>query len=483
MKKIYGAIVLLLVLGSCVGPKYTEPETNVAESYKQYMYDTLVSNTDTVVNLQWWKFFDDPNIDTLIDYALEYNKDVLMAASRIEQSRAILGMTKADQWPGFSMNAGTSFGEVGGISNNSSQAGLVMNWELVFWGKYRAATEGARAELASSEYGLRSLQISIISSVASNYYMILDLENRLEISRKTLGSRDSAVQIIDARYKGGIVPEIDLNQAQINQAIAESAVPYYERQLAFANNALAVLIGIKPQLFLKNNIKLDSLSMNPNIPYGLPSALLLRRPDILASREAYHAQFKKINVAVAQRLPSISITGMLGGSSMALGAITGTGLAWNAGASLLGPVFQFGKNKRRVDMERARAKEMLFRYENTINQSFREVEDALVSIQTLKKEMAAKEKQAVAAINAERLSNLRYDKGVSSYLEVLDNQRSSFDAQLGLSQIKRELMDAYTNLYKALGGGWLSAEEEEQAKKAEEEQAKTNEEESSKTKK
>jgi len=473
MKKIYGAIVLLLVLGSCVGPKYTEPETDIAETYENYKYDTLVNNTDTVINLHWWKFFDDPNIDTLIRYALEYNKDVLMAASRIEQSRAILGMTKADQWPGFSMSAGTNFGQSGGITNNSSQAGAVMNWELVFWGKYRAATESARAELASSEYGLRSLQISIISAVASNYYMILDLENRLEISKKTLGSRDSAVQIIDARYQGGLVPEIDLNQAQINQAIAASSVPYYERQLALANNALAVLIGKKPQLFLKDNLKLDNLDLNPEIPYGIPSSLLLRRPDILASREAYHAQFKKINVAVAQRLPSISITGMLGGSSMALGAFTGSGMAFSAGASLLGPIFEFGKNKRRVDMERARAKEMLYSYENTINQSLREVEDALVSIQTLKQEMKAKERQAIAAMNAERLSNLRYDKGVSSYLEVLDNQRSSFEAQLGLSKIKRELMDANTALYKALGGGWLSAEEEEQAKQAEDENSQT----------
>jgi len=474
MKKIYAVAILLLALGSCVGPKYSEPEIDFSETYKQYQYDTLVNNTDTVLNLHWWKFFDDPNVDTLIEHALLYNKNVLMAASRIEQSRAILGMAKADQWPGLTMSAGANFGQKGGFTNNSAIAGVGMNWELVFWGQYRAAAEGARAELASSEYGLRSIQMSLISAVSSQYFLILDLENRLEISQKTLGSRDSAVLIIDARYKGGVVPEIDLNQAQINQAIAASAVPFYERQLALANNALAVLIGEKPNIVLHDNLRLDSVDLNPEIPYGIPSALLLRRPDILASREAYHAQFKKINVAIAQRLPSISITGMMGGSSIELAALTGSGLAWNAGASLLGPIFQFGKNKRRVDMERARAKEMLFSYENTINQSLREVEDALISIQTLKKEMKAKEQQATAAINAERLSKLRYDKGVSSYLEVLDNQRSSFDAQLGLSKIKRELLDAYISLYKALGGGWLSAEEEEQAKNVENENEQIN---------
>jgi len=464
MKRIYGVVVLLLALGSCVGPKYVEPKNDFAETYETYKYDTLATSDDTLINLQWWKFFEDPDLDTLVNHALEYNKDVLMAASRIEQSRAILGMTEADQWPRFNVNGGVSFGESGGTSSQKLNGGIGMNWELVFWGRYRAAAEGSKAELASTEYGFRSIQMSLISSVAQSYYVILDLENRLNISKKTLGSRDSALIIIEARYKGGIVPEIDLNQAQINQAIAAGSVPYYQRQLALAKNSLAVLLGERPQQIIPITKKLDSVELLIDIPAGIPSSLLLRRPDILASREAYHAQFKQINVAVAQRLPSISITGMFGGASTSLGVISASGLAWSAGASLLGPLFEFGKNKRRVDMQRAKAKEALYRYENTINQSFREVEDALVSIQTLKLEMAAKESQAKAAMNAERLSKMRYDKGAASYLEVLDNQRSSFEAQLGLSQIKREILSSYLNLYKALGGGWLSAEEEEQAK-------------------
>ena len=465
MKKIYGFILLITVLGSCVGPKYVEPETDLGDSYNQYMRDTLVSNEDTVINLRWWEFIKEPSLDTLIRHALDYNKDVLMAAARIEQSRAMMGMTKADQYPSFNLSGGATQGASAGTNNHNYNVGVGMNWELVFWGRYRAASEAARADLASSEYGLRSIQMSIISDVSQYYALVLDLKNRLEISKKTLGSRDSALQIIAERYKGGIVPEIDLNQAQINQAIAEASVPNYERQLALAENALAVLIGEHPMKILTANDRLDSMNFDIDIPYGLPSTLLLRRPDILASKEAYHAQFKQINVAVAQRFPSISITGLFGGSSVALGSITGAGMAWSAGASLLGPIFEFGKNKRRVDLARAQAKEALYNYENTVNQSFREVEDALVSIQTLKREIKAKQKEATAAMNAEHLSKMRYDKGVSSYLEVLDNQRSSFNAQLGLSQTKRELIDAYINLYKALGGGWLSAEEEENANK------------------
>lgn len=469
MKKIFGVFALLLILGSCVGPKYTEPEVDVVDTYKSYMYDTIVNNSDTIINLQWWNFFENPVLDTLIVHALAHNQDVLMAASRIEQSRAILGMTKADQWPGFSIAADGSKGASGDLTSGQLQGGVGMNWELVFWGRYRAATEGARADLLSSEYGLRSLQMSLISTVAQSYFTLLDLENSLEISKRTLGSRDSALMIISARYEAGIIPEIDLNQAQINQAIAAGSIPLYKRELALANYSLTVLLGETPRI-LQTRTKLNDVELLVDIPYGIPSTLLLRRPDILQSREAYHAQFKQINVAVAQRLPSISITGMFGGSSAALGALTGTGLAWNAGASLAGPLFEFGKNKRRVDMERAKAQEALILYEQTILQSFQEVENALISIETYKDEVKAKEMQSIAAMNAERLSKMRYDKGVASYLEVLDNQRSSFEAQLELSTLRRELLNAYIDLYKALGGGWLSAEEEEEAKKAEEEQ-------------
>jgi len=463
MKKIYGFVVLLLMLGSCVGPKYAEPKIDLGDSYNQYKYDTLVSNEDTIVNLRWWEFIKEDALDTLIQHALNYNKDVLMAAARIEQSRAIMGMTRADQYPGFNLKGGATTGASGGTNSHDYNIGIGMNWELVFWGRYRAATEGAKAELLASEYGLRSIQMSIISDVTKNYALVLDLKNRLEISKKTLASRDSAVQIIQARFDGGVVPEIDLNQAQINQAIAKSAVPNYERRLALAENALAVLIGEHPMEIITNDDQLDSMDFELDIPYAVPSTLLLRRPDILASREMYHAAFKQINVAVAQRFPSINISALIGGSSMAIGNFSGAGMAWSAGAGLLGPIFEFGKNKRRVDVARARAKEALYMYENTVNQSFREVEDALVSIETLKREIESKKSEAKAAMNAERLSKFRYDKGVASYLEVLDNQRSSFNAQLGLSSLKRQLIDAYIDLYKALGGGWLSAEEEDQA--------------------
>ncbi len=461
MRKIFPVIILLLVLGGCVGPKYTEPDTKLDDQYSNYKYDTLKNNVDTVLNIEWWSLFNDSQLENLINTALKENRNILMAAQRVQQARAILGFTNADRYPSFNYSAGAMRGNYAAqrvplSSNFYGNASL--SWELDFWGKYRAASESARATLLASDYGLRSVKISIISTVAQTYFTLLDLQNRLEISQKTLGSRDSAVLIIQQRFNAGLVPEIDLNQAQINQAQALEAIPLYKRQIAFTKNALATLVS-KTALTETFTNNISNIKLLLDIPYGLPSQLLQRRPDILASKEAYHAQFKQINIAVAQRFPSISITGLLGGASNELTSITTAGLAWNAGAGLLGPIFNFGKNKRRVEVERAKAKEAFYNYENTVLNSFREVENALINIQTLKDELKAVKMKTVAAMNAERLSKMRYDKGVTSYLEVLDNQRTSFNAQLNLSNTQQKLINSYVKLYKALGGGWISKDE------------------------
>ncbi len=463
MKKIFPIVFLILALAGCVGPKYVEPDTKVDDQYSKYKYDTLDNNTDTIINIEWWSLFEDDQLNSLIKIALKENKDILMAAQRVEQARALLGMTNADKYPSFNYSAGATRGNFSGqriALGNNFYANASLNWEIDFWGKYRAASESARASLAATDYGLRSIQMSLISSVAQTYFLLLDLNKRLEISEKTLASRDSAVMIIQQRYNAGIIPEIDLNQAQINQAIAMGAVPLYKKQIAHTKNILSVLLG-RTSLNASFNKDISKVELKNDIPYGLPSQLLERRPDILASQEAYHAQFKQINVAVAQRFPSISITGLLGGASSELSSITTAGLAWNAGAGLLGPVFNFGKNKRRVEVERAKAQEAFYKYESTVLNSFSEVEDALINIQFLKEELKAVQIQATAAMNAERLSKMRYDKGVTSYLEVLDNQRTSFNAQLQLSTTKQQLINSYIELYKALGGGWISKEEEQ----------------------
>lgn len=464
MKKTIPIILILgliIYLSGCkLGPDFQRAEYNGPDKFR---FDTIT--TDTVVNLKWWELFNDPQLDTLIKIALIENKDVLIAAARIEASRANLGFTKTNQYPSFGYSAGAGGGNFGGgqLANSSSSnfsAYPEMYWEIGFWGKYRRMNESAQAELLASEYGMRTIQISLISAVASTYFTLLEYQTKLEISKNTLASRDSGLMIIQLRFDYGIVPEIDLNQAQIQKAISQAAVPIYTRAIAITESSLSILLGRSPKNIMTATTLMHQQTP-PKVPEGLPSQLLLRRPDIQQAEALYAAQNAKIGVAQAMRWPSLNITGLLGYASNDLTSLTTGGLAWAVAGSITGPIFQFGKNKRRVEIETFNTKVALIEYENTTLQAFKEVEDALITIKTLNEELVAQKMRNDAAVNAEYLSGERYDKGQTSYLEVLESQRQSFDAQLQYTQTQRELLDAHISLYKSLGGGWLSPEEEE----------------------
>lgn len=446
-----------------VGPNFNTSRTEI-DSTAVYRYDSLqIAMTDSVLNIKWWEMFQDPIIDTLITIGLRENKDILIAAARVEQARASLGKTKAELWPSFGYSAGAIRGNfvqgapLGSTSNLFTGFGTV-SWEIDFWGKFRRANEAARAELVASEYGKRSVQIALISFITGTYYQLLDFKWRLEISRKTLELRQESEDIIQARFNEGIVAEIDLNQAQIQRAIAASAVPFFQRQVAQTENALSILLGRNPEP-IQLGLDLSDQTLSPDIPVGIPSMLMQRRPDILQAENFLHAQNARIGVAVAQRFPSISLTGLLGVASDDISEITNSDAMFNIGGSLLGPLFEFGKNKKRVEIERLITEQVLYDYEFVVITAFQEVEDALVEISTLKDEMQARRDHVAAAQNAEFLSGERYDKGVTSYLEIIESQRQSFDAQLSLSETIQLLFNGYVKLYKALGGGWLSEEE------------------------
>jgi multidrug efflux system outer membrane protein len=433
-----------------------------------YRFDSLkLAMEDSVLNIKWWELFDDPVIDTLIKIGLTENKDVLIASSRIEQARAQLGFTKANMWPSIGYSAAAQRGNViqgaptGSVGNIFAGFGT-LGWEIDFWGKFRRANEAARADLTASEYGRRTVQIGLISSIVGIYYQLLDYMWRVDISRQTVALRRASLDIVQARFDQGIVPEIDLNQAQIQLAIAASAIPFYERQVAQTENALSILLGRNPGPIATGS-GLEEQSLPPDIPVGLPSMLMERRPDVLQVENLLHAQTARVGVAVAQRFPSISLTGLLGVASNEVSELTANGLAWNAGGSLAGPLFEFGKNKRRVEVERKRTEQVLYEYERTVITAFQEVEDALVEIHTLKDELQARRDHVAAAQNAQRLSGERYDKGVTSYLELIESQRQAFEAELSLSETTQKLFNGYVKLYKALGGGWLSEKEMTQA--------------------
>jgi multidrug efflux system outer membrane protein len=454
---------MTMVLAGCMlGPDFVKPEV---ETPAEYRFDADKAAVD--VNLMWWELFDDPVLYELVTAALENNRDVKIAVSRIEEARATLGFTKADQYPYIGIEGDARGGNYFGLSRSETTdtAAFIaptLSWEIDFWGKFRRSTESAQASLLASEYSLRTIQLSLISEVASTYYRLLDFRRRLQISKQTLESRMQSLDIIQQRFNEGIIPELDLNQSQIQKEVAAASIPLYERQVAQTENALNILLGRLPGT-IRSGVGLDRQVKPPDIPAGLPSSLLERRPDVAQNMYLLQAQTAQIGVAEALRLPAISLTGLLGVASSELSNQTSEGVVWNAGASLTGPLFNFGKNKRRVEIEEARTRQALFSYENTVLTAFREVEDALVAIETYKRQVEAVGRRVAAARNANELSKDRYDQGVTSYLEVLETERQLFSAALDFSELEQLRHNAYVGLYKALGGGWISEEEMQEA--------------------
>ena len=457
-------ILITLVLTGCmVGPDFVPP---TVETPADYRFDAGEAAAE--VNLKWWELFKDPILFDLVTASLVNNRDVQIAASRIEEARAVLGFVGADRYPGIFIEGDANTGNFLGISKSHStdQAAFIgptLNWEIDFWGKFRRATESARAELLASEYALRTVQLSLITEVASTYNQLLDFHQRLQISRNTLKSRLKTLDIIQQRFDEGIIPELDLNQAQIQKEIAAAAIPLFERQVAQTENALSILLGELPRE-IRSGQGLKYQVTPPEIPVGLPSTLLERRPDVAEAFYLLEAQTEQIGVAEALRLPAISLNGLVGAAGSDIAGETTDGGVWRAGAGLFGPLYEFGKNLRRVEIEEARTRQTLYFYENIVLTAFREVEDALVQIDTYDRQVAAVTRQVAAARNANVLSLDRYDQGVTSYLEVLETERQYFNAELDLSELYQQRINAYVGLYKALGGGWMTPEEMESSK-------------------
>jgi multidrug efflux system outer membrane protein len=455
-------LIIIVVITSCaMGPDFKKPVVQLPDNFR-----FSDSESKEVVNLKWWELFDDSVLYSLVLTALADNKDLMVAASRIEEARAALGFTRADQYPRLDLEANARRGNFTGVSRSSTTdesafISPVLSWEIDFWGKYRRSTQAAISELMASQYSLRTVQISLISEVVSTYFLLLDYRQRLEISRQTLDSRLESLNIIQKRFNKGIIPEIDLNQAQIQKEIAAGAIPLYQRLIANTENVLCILMGKFPGE-IKTGHDLNHRGEPPDIPNGLPSTILERRPDIAEAMYLLEAQTAKIGVAQALRFPSITLTGLFGAASSDISSVSTDGGIWSVGGSLWGPLFDFKKSLHRVEIEKERTRQALYRYENRILFAFREVSDALNEIQTYKNQISAVERKFTAAQNAALLSKMRYDKGVTSYLEVLDTERTLFDVGLELSELKQRFYNAYVKLYKSFGGGWITKTEVKQ---------------------
>jgi len=457
-KVIYGLLILSMVIfTSCmVGKKYNRPATPSGIVYPD------ATKTDTSALASWFEIYHDTALQTLIKMAIDSNRDLLAAASRMQEALALSGAVKANMYPKLSYQAAAGGGKAGTEAtkvNGGVNGGLlnifgVLNWELDVWGKLRLQSQSAVDEFLATQANRDALQVSLVAEVASDYFLLRDLDNELMISMSTLEGRKKNTQIISDKFNHGYVSELDLLQAQQQEAIAAAAVPGFRRQIRLVENAIRVLIGLGPGSIVRGASNYDQI-LSPDIPVGLPSQLLERRPDVMASEFALQAQFARIGVAEANRFPTISLTGALGFASPQLSTLLSSqGLVANGFGSLVGPLFNWGQNKKLVEVERQRTQVLYYQYQQTALNAFADVDNALASYRNLNEEYIARKQQVDAATKALMLSQARYDNGYTSYLEVIIMQTNLFDAQLLESTTLQLKLNSIVSLYKALGGGW-----------------------------
>lgn len=465
--------ILIFSFSACkVGKNYKGTDIQTPETFDRTdsaytaLSDTV--NTDTipleVPDIFWGELFNDPVLDSLTRIALAKNKDALIAAENVIQARYILNIQRKNLLPKLDYTAGASrrnvFMNLGGDELTLLNGQANLNWELDIWGKLRRQNEAALADLISTEYGYRAIMISLISEVALVYFDLIKVNEQLEISKKNAFSRDSMLQIIKARFDRGIVPIIDVDQATIQYTIAAGAIPQYVRRKVQLENAISVLLGEYPDS-IPIGKSLKELKIEQDIFLDQPRELLAKRPDVIAAENQLIAQNARIGVAKGNRLPTLNAAALIGVNASSLNDFDFGNPIWSVGGQLLGPLFYFGQLKRQVDIERSRREQSLLAYENTMLKAVQEVEDVLIDIRTTEDELKIAKMRNEAALQAQTLSRERYDKGVTSYLEFLEQQRQAFDAELLLAEIRSRQLSNHIRLYKALGGGWINKTEKQ----------------------
>ncbi len=460
MKKfipLYLAFILLLT--SClVGKRYTRPELAAPGSYMAA--DTAVAvadttspyvNADSTINLQWFQLFGDTVLNDLIALALDTNTNLKIAAMRVNQSRSVFQNSKADILPSFGYAAR---GEMNEPADDYFDLLGTASWEIDFWGKLRHAKRASYAEMIASEEGLKTVKTTLVSDVANLYFIMRDLDNRIEVARQTVDSRTIYYLMVNERWLKGEAAELDKLQAEQQVALAEATLASLQRELSYTERSLNILLGQNPQPIARG-LQNDEQVILPEIPSGLPSKLLEQRPDVKAAENYLIAETERIGVAQAMRLPSFSLTGFLGVASTDLGnLLTGDAFAGGLTGMVMGPIFEFGKNKRRVDIQKAEAEIAVNNFLNTYRIALGDVENALTSIKSYSDEYKARLRQVEAARKALMLTKAKYDAGYSSYLEVLIAESYAFDAEMLLSMTRAQQLSATVALYRALGGGW-----------------------------
>jgi NodT family efflux transporter outer membrane factor (OMF) lipoprotein len=467
MKQLLLTVAMILGLTACaVGPNYKRPQVPVPGEFRGAVEPPQTSTPVSLADTKWPELFKSDALNQLVTVALQQNFDVRIAAERVQEARAQFGITRADQFPFVDLQASVSASRQSAIGSarflpsgaalqtTYAQAGAALSWELDLWGRLRRLTEAARAEYLASEEGRRAVIVSLIADVTTSYFQLLELESELDISEKTRDAALNSLRLVQLRRDRGVASGLDVRQAEQLQFTAAAQIEAVERGIAQSENLLSLLLGQAPSAQPRGR-KLEDIAVPPAVPAGLPSALLDRRPDIRAAEQNLIAANARIGAARALYFPQISLTAFAGGQSRALTQIASApARVYSVAPALAMPIFRAGQVRNQVRLTEAQERELLVTYQQTIYTALREVSDALAGYGRTRNQRDQQEQLVQAQSESVRLSTLRYQAGLDSYLQVLDAQRSLFAGQLELARLRLQERTAVVQLYRALGGGW-----------------------------
>jgi multidrug efflux system outer membrane protein len=465
--KLIAITLISVFLVSChtVGPKYVKPPIPAPEEFRGNP-DATPGDVTSIADLKWFELFKDTDLQRLVSIALESNHDLRSAIVRIDVARANLGLSRADQKPNFGVTADVtsfrssstgSFPLPEGADQRRSVGSFALNllsYEVDVWGRLRSATEASQAQLLASEENRKAVMTTLVSDVAGAYFNLLELDSELEIARRTLATREASLRLITNRQQGGLATQLEVRQGEQLVHFAESSIPAIEQQIEQTENRISFLLGQNPGPITRT-LTLMEQEQPVEVPPGLPSDLLERRPDIRVAEQQLVAANAMIGVAKAAYYPKISLTSFLGTQSSELTRLfTGPAGVWQFVPQVAQPLYTGGRTRSTVDLANAQEQLALIDYDRTIQTAFREVSDALVQHEKVR-EVRAKQEALVATLeDRSRLSYVRYRGGVDTLLNALDADRDLFAAEMGLAQTRRDELVTLVQLYRALGGGW-----------------------------
>jgi outer membrane protein, multidrug efflux system len=459
-----GVLTGLAILGGCaVGPNYKRPAVNTPEGFRFADGQT----TNSLGDLPWWKVFKDPILQGLIGTAITNNYDLKQAVARVEQARNQAAVANSAFFPQIGYGGDIGRGEnalynspaaLNGATESSAQLNLNAAWEIDLWGRIRRSSEAARAQYLATDEARRGVMITLVSDVASTYFQLLLLDQQLEIQRGATNAYAGSYRIFNDRLFNGVASKLETDRAAAALANAAALIPQLEIQIATTEDQLNVLLGRNPGPIVRNSLT-NQPQLTPEIPAGLPSELLRRRPDVLQSEQSLIAANANIGVNVANFFPQIGLTTFLGKASPELSAFTGgTASLWNVGGTMAGPIFQGGQLRAQYRASKAEFDEAKAAYQQSILTAFQEVSDALITRQKLAEEYIYDGQAVVALAESVDLATQRYLNGKSSYYEVLQAQQELYPTQQQQVQTQVGELLAVVQLYKALGGGWQTVQ-------------------------